>query len=226
MQKIVLEIQRNSKMFDSEPKGAIEITSMLQNIESFRVIYFLRQMPEEFSIILQVRFLKKGSGIESLPFMRFPWINVQVLDFNSSNETYTIFVKGNPPVNSDKSNARDVKLNIFPLSIEIINEKYLITLLTDSEDMSKFIETRKTEGFDFRILSVTKAKLPIGSPLDSLTGKQHIILKESYYSGYYDIPRKINSDQIAKKLGIANSTFVMNRRRAEKRIMSELFGGH
>ncbi|MGP6220195.1 helix-turn-helix domain-containing protein [Caldiplasma sukawensis] len=47
---------------------------------------------------------------------------------------------------------------------------------------------------------MTKARLPISSPLDSLTCRQLVVLKESYYSGYYDIPRKINSDQVAKKL--------------------------
>ncbi len=226
MQKIVIEIQKNSRILNSEPSGAIEITSIMQNVEFFRVVYFLRQSPEEFSIIIQLRFLDKSSSVDDLPFMRFPWIHIQVLDFNSSTGTYTIFVKGNPPINSNKSEKTDAKLDIFPISIEIINGNYIITFLANSEDISKFIETRKAEGFDLRVLSVTKARLPVGSPLDSLTGKQLRILKESYYSGYYDIPRKINSDQLAGKLGIANSTFVMSRRRAEKRIMSDLFGGH
>lgn len=226
MQKIVIEIQPNSKMLNSGPTGAIEIASMVRNVEFFRVVYFLRQTPEEFSIILQVRFLEKGSPVEDLPFMGFPWISVQVLDFNSSNETYTLFVKGNPPTNSTESDTTNTKPDIFPLSIDVINGKYLLTFLTDLEDISKFIEARKAEGFDVRILSVTKARLPIGSPLDSLTSKQLRILRESYYSGYYEVPRKINSDQVAKKLGIANSTFVTTIRRAEKRIMAALFNGY
>lgn len=226
MQKIVIEIQKNSKILDTEPKGAYEIASMMRNVEFFRVIYFLRQTLEEFSIILQVRFLEKDNSVEDLPFMRFPWISAQILDFNASSETYTMFVKGNPPVNSSKSNRTNVNLDIFPLSIEVINDKYLLTFLTNSEDISKFIEARETEGFHLKVLSVTKAILPMGSPLDGLTSKQLRTLKESYYSGYYDVPRKINSDQVALKLGIANSTFVTNIRRAEKRIMDELFNSH
>ena len=225
MQKIVLEIQTNGKMPDSEPNGAIEIASMMRNVEFFRVIYFLRQTADEFSIIIQVKFLGKGHGVEDLPFLNFPWINVQILDFNSSNEIFTIFVKGKPPMDSKGSDKTGAKLDIFPISIDIINGKYLLTFLTNLGDISKFIEDRKAEGFDLRIISVKKARLPIGSPLDSLTGRQLRILKESYYSGYYDIPRKINSDQLAKKLGIANSTLVTSIRRAEKRIMSELFNG-
>ena len=98
-----------------------------------------------------------------------------------------------------------------------------MTFLTNSEDISKFIEAKKTEGFDLRILSVTNAKLPVGSPLDTLTSKQLMIMKESYYSGYYDIPRRINSNELTKKLGIANSTFVTTLRRAEKHVISDLF---
>ena len=117
-------------------------------------------------------------------------------------------------------------LDIFPLSIEVVNDNYLVTFLTHSEAISKFIEAGKTEGLDLRVLSVSKARLPIGSLLDSFTCKQLRVLKEVYYSGYYDIPRKINSDQVAKKLGIVNSTFVTSIRRAEKHIMDELFKAH
>ena len=223
MQKVVIEIEKNNKVLDAEPDGAIEIASMVRNVELFRVIYFLRQTPEEFSIILQMRFIKKESKVADLPFMRFPWISVQILDFNSSSEIYTVFVKGNPPMNSTRGDRTDVKLDIFPLSIEVIDDKYLVTFLTNSEDISKFIEAKKTEGFDLRILSVTNAKLPVGSPLDTLTSKQLMIMKESYYSGYYDIPRRINSNELAKKLGIANSTFVTTLRRAEKHVISDLF---
>ncbi len=226
MQKVVIEIEKSSKTLNAEPNGAIEIASMMQNVEFFRVIYFLRQTADEFSIIIQVKFLGKSHGVEDLPFLNFPWINVQILDFNSLNEIYTIFVKGNPPMNSTETDKTNTKLEIFPLSIDIINGKYLLTFLTNLEDISKFIEARKSEGFDLRVLSVTKGKLPIGSPLDSLTGRQLMVLKESYYSGYYDIPRKINSDQVAKKLGIVNSTFVTSIRRAEKHIMDELFKAH
>ncbi len=226
MQKVVIEIEKSSKTLNAEPNGAIEIASMMQNVEFFRVIYFLRQTADEFSIIIQVKFLEESHGVEDLPFLNFPWINVQILDFNSLNEIYTIFVKGNPPMNSTETDKTNTKLEIFPLSIDIINGKYLLTFLTNLEDISKFIEARKSEGFDLRVLSVTKGKLPIGSPLDSLTGRQLMVLKESYYSGYYDIPRKINSDQVAKKLGIVNSTFVTSIRRAEKHIMDELFKGH
>jgi hypothetical protein len=226
MQKVVIEIEKSSRTLNAEPNGAIEIASMMQNVEFFRVIYFLRQTAVEFSIIIQVKFLGKGHCVDDLPFLNFPWIDIQILDFNTSNEIYTMFVKGNPPVNSTASGMDSAKLEIFPLSIDVINGKSLLTFLTNLEDISKFIEARKSEGFDLRVLSVTKARLPIGSPLDSLTGRQLMVLKESYYSGYYDIPRKINSDQVAKKLGIANSTFVTSIRRAEKRIMDELFKSH
>ena len=47
-------------------------------------------------------------------------------------------------------------LDIFPLSIEVVNDNYLVTFLTNSEAISKFIEAGKTEGLDLRVLSVSK----------------------------------------------------------------------
>ena len=121
MQKVVIEIEKSSEIMNKEPSGAIEIASMMQNVEFFRVIYFLRQTADEFSIIIQVKFLENGHGAEDLPFLNFPWIKVQILDFNSLNEIYTIFVKGNPPMNSTESHSTNAKFEIFPLSIEVIN---------------------------------------------------------------------------------------------------------
>ena len=50
----------------------------------------------------------------------------------------------------------DMVLDIFPLSIEVVNDNYLVTFLTNSEAISKFIEAGKTEGLDLRVLSVSK----------------------------------------------------------------------
>ena len=93
MQRIVIEIEKNSKMLESGTEGAIEIASMMRKVEFFRVIYYIREPRDEFYSILQVRFMEKHSSLEEIPFLNFPWITTQILDFNSSTGIYTIFVK-------------------------------------------------------------------------------------------------------------------------------------
>jgi predicted DNA binding protein len=52
-----------------------------------------------------------------------------------------------------------------------------------------------------------------------LTEKQREVLISAHKLGYYDIPRRINSDQLAEHLDIANSTLVEHLRKAEQRLL-------
>ena len=52
--------------------------------------------------------------------------------------------------------------------------------------------------------------------------KQREVLITAYKLGYYDIPRRINSDQLAEKLGIVNSTLVEHLRKAERRLLAQV----
>ena len=55
-----------------------------------------------------------------------------------------------------------------------------------------------------------------------LTEKQREVLTAAFQSGYFDIPRKMSSDELAVKLGIRNATFVAHRRKAERRLLAEI----
>ena len=55
--------------------------------------------------------------------------------------------------------------------------------------------------------------------------KQRKALIEAYQDGYYDIPRKINTTELASKIGVAPSTFQEHLRKAEKKLMSHVLDG-
>jgi hypothetical protein len=59
------------------------------------------------------------------------------------------------------------------------------------------------------------------SPLNALTEKQREVITASYNLGYYNIPKKIDSERLAKKLGIHKSALVDHRRRAEQRLLTK-----
>jgi predicted DNA binding protein len=53
--------------------------------------------------------------------------------------------------------------------------------------------------------------------LSVLTEKQRKVLVTSYRRGYYDRPRRANSEDIARELGVSSATLVTHRLKAERR---------
>jgi predicted DNA binding protein len=52
-----------------------------------------------------------------------------------------------------------------------------------------------------KVVRLTDAGLPPSSPLNSLTERQRKVTS-AYELGYYDVPSRINTQELAKRLGI------------------------
>ena len=59
-------------------------------------------------------------------------------------------------------------------------------------------------------------------PLVHLTDKQRRVIVSVFNLGYYDIPRRIGSRELARRLNIRSPTLVMHRRKAERQILSAI----
>ena len=69
---------------------------------------------------------------------------------------------------------------------------------------------------------MTEAKFSPDSPLNVLTEKQRRILIASYKLGYYDLPRKVGSRELAEKLGLHKSALATHIRKAERRLLADI----
>ncbi len=76
-------------------------------------------------------------------------------------------------------------------------------------------------GINHRIILLNDAKFSRNSPIGPLTDKQCKVITTVFKLGHHDIPRKIGSTELGKKLGIGNPAFVMQRK-AERRLRTEL----
>jgi hypothetical protein len=72
----------------------------------------------------------------------------------------------------------------------------------------------------YKIVSLTDADFAEDSLLNRLTDKQRKILILAYNLGYFDVPKKINSDQLAAHLHLTGSTVVEHLSKAEHRLLS------
>ena len=99
------------------------------------------------------------------------------------------------------------------------------TYLGSAHQVKRALRAIEKAGIEYKVISLTDAKFSPGSLLSMLTDRQREVLSEAFRQGYYEIPRKTRSDELASSLGMSNATFVAHRRKAERQLLSELLRG-
>lgn len=97
-------------------------------------------------------------------------------------------------------------------------------MLGNARSMKMFLKTLQEVKLHPRIVSLTDAVFSLNSPLEHLTEKQKTVIIDAFKNGYYDFPRKIGSEALAKKLGIREPTLVIHRRKAERKLFAHMLG--
>lgn len=195
--------------------------SKFLKVDSLEMIHILRQDREYFEGILKIIFKNLNARIEEIfPLER---TKTQLLSEDKKSRSRTYFIKGklrNSPrylVGLGASSSGYVSL-----PLEIKDQKLRMSFLGSSGDIKNFLKKLKQSWPDYKLLSLTDAKFSISSPLGQLTEKQRRVLLAAFNLGYYEMPRRISSMDLAEKLNIDSSTLIVHRRKAEQRVLSQI----
>jgi hypothetical protein len=213
MRRLVLEV------FEKElTKVGLELPQF-QKIKSLEFLYFLRQDHEEFAAVAQVAFKDLTSKVEDLLLDGF-LVEAQTLEKNK-NGVYTVFMRGGPSLSSVLSFVSVESGYLFP-PLGIGEGKIKFSYLGNEAQVKNFLEKINAIGIRYRVVLLSDASFSPISPLSQLTEKQREVLLAAYKLGYYDIPRKITSQELAERLCLVDSTVVEHLRKAEQRLMTRL----
>jgi hypothetical protein len=213
MRRLILEASEKELS-----KVGVEIQPF-QKIKSLDLLHFLRQDREEFAAIWRVEFKDASSRIEDLLAGGF-LVEVQLLEQEKSR-TYIVFMRGGPSLSSVLDSLGLAGGYLFP-PLGIREGKIKISFLGSAQQVGEFLEKITAFGIRYRVVLLTDANFSPDSPLNKLTEKQREVLIAAYKLGYYDIPRRINSEELAKKLDIVSSTLGEHLRKAERRLLNNI----
>jgi predicted DNA binding protein len=104
-------------------------------------------------------------------------------------------------------------------------DKLTMSVCGTEENLKKFLGLVKLIG-DIKNVSFKKATFDEHSILSCLTQKQKEVLIAAKKNGYYNYPRKINSLELSKRIGLSKPTVVQHLRKAEERIIISLLAGY
>jgi len=191
----------------------------LDKLESMEVLTFLNEAPDEFAIVCRVRFKDPSTRISEV--IKDPSAEVQVLS-RDRDGSCIVFMKSRPRGTMRGSASWNHAGGYLTTPYEIRGGKVKITFLGQPKQIRAFLKMVDRVGVKYKVELLTDARFSADSPISRLTDKQREVLVTAYSLGYYDIPRRIDTDDLAQKLKIRNPTFVMHRRKAERAILSEL----
>jgi hypothetical protein len=123
------------------------------------------------------------------------------LKFFKAMEKAPIYSLGNPRFQEGK------------LRVSVIAHEKLIRRLLDGLDEIKV---------PYKVLRLGRPKATSDSALNSLTTKQTSILRLAHAMGYYDVPKRTRTDDLARVLRLDKGTVGEHLRRAEKHVFDSL----
>lgn len=212
MRRLVIEADASEFAKVSEDK-------VIQKIKSLEVLHIIKQSMEEMIIIASIEFRNSDTTLDEV--FNEPGAEFQILDHNKGK--YIALMKSVP---ESDATGRALAENLWSSGgymltpLEIKDGKIKMSFLGGQRHVQVIPSMLKRAGIHYKILQLTDANLPQSSPLGELTEKQRKVLTAAYNHGYYDLPRRISSKQLASKLKIGSSDLIKHRRKAEKRILS------
>jgi len=215
MRRLVLE-------FQNKDLKRLPETASLMKIKSLEILHFIRHDQQELSGICTIELKSTHSNIKDF-IGRNKNLEMKILE-RQKEGAYTVFFKARQSKVESLSFDMDKIGGYIVVPFEINDGKLKMTFLGSPAQVKRFLHRMEMMGIRHKIVSLADAKYSQESPLICLTEKQRKILIAAYKQGYYDLPRKINSGQLAKKLDMVSSTLVEHLRKAERRLLVRMLG--
>jgi DNA-binding CsgD family transcriptional regulator len=192
----------------------------LRQVQTLEVLTFLKGGPDEWALICRLELNDSSMSFEDVFSDELG--EAKLLE-EEKDGGRIYYIKKGKEMQSNGPHMMPIG-GYMSTPYEIKDGMLKITFLGNENEINGFMVYFKKLGVRFRIVLLMDAKFLPSSPLSYLTEKQKEVLTMAFNLGYYDVPRRIESKDIAKRLGIRGSTLVLHRRKAEKRLIAEVIG--
>ncbi len=216
MRKVTVDIQLNHKM--REAGGPI-----LDALESLRVLDVLKiDFAKGIKAFVAEMEFTEGHTLDDFRDQE----NMEIINvLKEENNKCTVIVKGHVP-DQLKKMMREFDLDlIWDAPMLLSKERVTFSAIGDQKNIKKFLDVLKLIG-DVGNVSFTKGTFKDHDILSVLTDKQKEIVIEAMRSGYYDYPKRINSEELSKKVGVSKATLLEHLRKAEGRLLKNIMAGY
>ena len=216
MRKLIIELKVNNEFLKN-------LNFLLDKVESIELIELLKlDFKQRIKMGIAALNMKEGYTIEDIDIPDFmEMLTVLKQEGNrylvlSKVKFYSKFV--------GIANKFDIDI-IWTTPSIFSKDKLTLSVIGNEENLKKFLDVIKYIG-KIKSTSFIKATFNEQSILSCLTEKQKEMIIAAKNNGYYNYPRKINSEELSKLVGLSKPTVVQHLRKAESRIVTNILAGY
>ena len=103
---------------------------------------------------------------------------------------------------------------IWDSPMHISANRIVMSVLGEDEDLKRLLEL-VGPFFEISNVTITEPTFDPNDVLSVLTDRQREMLIAAKRYGYYDTPRRMNSQELASRVGVSKATFLEHLRKAE-----------
>lgn len=206
-----------------EPRDIYEIGygSIFSEIKRMSVLSSMMETPKKYIGVVEILWHDKPdlTVLTDLEFID------KISEITSDEETYLYILTGHHLPFYSKVYAEMIETFdcFFEYPTVFTKEDIHMSMVGSQKNLRDFVGSLEDLGQTFKVVSLKNYYVKGRGMLSSLTPKQYDYLKFAVKDGYYDIPKRCDTRRLARKKGIAHSTFSMHLRKAEKAIFKKLF---
>jgi predicted DNA binding protein len=104
-------------------------------------------------------------------------------------------------------------------------DRMKVEMMGRETDIKKMLQHASAWSNTYKILGLTSIDKKEESLLSRLSIKQRQALLTAFALGYYDVPRRISSEELSRHLNADKSTIVEHLRKAEKKLIDGIIAG-
>lgn len=196
-----------------------------EKIKSMEIVHLLRHDQVENASIWRMKFRDPSQKVEDCFKDDGVTKEVRVLEREASADeadgpSYIVFLRRTTRPGLLLGHGTDPDGGYLQGPMELRDGRIRFSFVGSQRQVKAILDGAEQRGMRYRVVLLTDADFAEDSLLHRLTEKQRRILVMAYKLGYFDVPKRINSDELAARLDLTGSTVAEHLAKAERRLLA------
>ena len=218
-------MRRITMEFDYQKAWKWIFGSNSEKVEVLEALRCFKCDTQGLAIICRIRLKDRKITIQDLLMGKGLLTNIELL-YKEKDGSLVVFIEGRSCVPKPPKDIKEPKMLMARPPDFLDVDRMKVEMIGKENEIKKLVHYANKWGDNsFKILGLTSIDAKGESLLSKLTSRQIQILLTGYALGYYDVPRRISSDDLSRHLNVDKSTVVEHLRKAERKLIGSIIAG-